>query len=244
MLIDAKLKGQSGIYVIINKCNWHYYIGSSQNLYKRAREHYNDLSKNKHHSVLLQRAVNKYGLDNFQFRAIDLIINKLEIKSVEQWYLDNIFGEYNVSRSAMCPGLGRVVSEETRRKISLTSKGRKLSDEHRQILRKAHLGKTISIETRQKLSQAHKNKTLSDDCKKKMSIARKGRPLKQSAKILISERKKKALYEIISDSEINYYSSMGEANKRSQQSLYSIRKSLKNNEFINGRKWSYVSLNG
>lgn len=46
------------------------YIGSSTDITKRWRLHRSMLRRNKHHSSLLQRAYNKYGLEAFSFEVI------------------------------------------------------------------------------------------------------------------------------------------------------------------------------
>ena len=63
-----------GIYKIINNITKDCYIGSSINLHNRKSRHFKDLSKNKHHSIILQRAVNKYGIDNFTFEIIEILL--------------------------------------------------------------------------------------------------------------------------------------------------------------------------
>ena len=54
------------IYHITNLINGKKYIGKTWNLNKRLAQHFSDLKLNKHHSHKLQRAVNKYGIENFK----------------------------------------------------------------------------------------------------------------------------------------------------------------------------------
>lgn len=49
-------------------------------------------------------------------------------------------------------------SEETKKKMSLAQKGRKLSEEHKKKLSESHKGKKLSEETKIKMSESHKNK--------------------------------------------------------------------------------------
>jgi len=90
------------IYKIINKVNGKFYLGSSINFKKRKWRHINDLLKNKHHNVYLQRAFNKHGIYNFIFKIIDTVENKELLKKLEQCYLDNLNmdNSYNISRHA------------------------------------------------------------------------------------------------------------------------------------------------
>jgi hypothetical protein len=109
-------------------------------------------------------------------------------------------------------GKGRIVSEETRRKLSAANitpeavarirtaaakrkgkkltleqrekmKGRKLSPEHIEKLRQLNLGKKASKETIAKMSQARKNP--SAEVRKKMSEAQSGRKHSEATKIKI-----------------------------------------------------------
>lgn len=89
------------IYIIHNSINGKFYIGSSKNYHIRKLRHFNELRKNKHHSVHLQRAFNKYSEENFKFIIIETCYNYLKR---EQYLLDNVINlkkdTYNVSSSA------------------------------------------------------------------------------------------------------------------------------------------------
>jgi len=60
-----------GIYKIENMVNGKVYIGSSKDIKQRFRQHLSDLKNNRHHSIHLQRAWNKYGESNFKFSIIE-----------------------------------------------------------------------------------------------------------------------------------------------------------------------------
>ncbi len=78
---------KSGIYKVQNKLNGKMYIGGSVNVDKRLRGHKSDLIKRKHHSLILQRAWDKYGEENFVFEKI-LICKKQDILFYEQLITD------------------------------------------------------------------------------------------------------------------------------------------------------------
>lgn len=61
------------------------------------------------------------------------------------------------------PMQGRVMSEETKAKLSAAKKGRTYSAEHREKIRQARLGTKASDETRAKLSAMRKGKVRSED---------------------------------------------------------------------------------
>ena len=90
---------ETGIYKITCKENNKFYIGSSKNLEKRCQKHLNDLRKNKHINIHLQRAYNKYGENAFIFNVIekcsyeDLLIR-------EQFYLDTLNPEFNIGKQS------------------------------------------------------------------------------------------------------------------------------------------------
>ena len=60
-----------GVYKIINLKTKDLYIGSSIQIEKRFLRHKKDLRNNKHHSIILQRAWNKYKEENFKFEIIE-----------------------------------------------------------------------------------------------------------------------------------------------------------------------------
>ena len=60
-----------GVYEIVNLVNSKRYIGSSLDIGGRWKTHIRQLSKRKHHSILLQRAWDKYGPKSFNFRVVE-----------------------------------------------------------------------------------------------------------------------------------------------------------------------------
>lgn len=76
-----------GIYKIINKINGHYYVGRSQNLIKRFNRHRVMLRNKKHDNIHLQRAWDKYGELNFEFKIVEHIVAdvNLLIKTEEKY---------------------------------------------------------------------------------------------------------------------------------------------------------------
>lgn len=85
---------------------------------------------------------------------------------------------------------GRVDSEETRRKKSISLTGRKVSQATCEKLRQNALGKTLSPESRMKLSQKLKGRKCTEEHKRKVSEAKKGFRHTEEAKRKISENKK------------------------------------------------------
>lgn len=87
------------IYHIINVINGKMYVGKTFDIKHRFETHMSDLKLNKHHSQKLQRAVNKYGIENFKFsyeqRNIDSEeeLALLEIQEIEKY--DSYQNGYN-----------------------------------------------------------------------------------------------------------------------------------------------------
>lgn len=99
--MKSYLANKAGIYCIENITNQHKYVGSASSLRTRKNRHFHDLNRQKHHSVYLQRAWNKYGSNNFIFYVLEFIDNNDDtLKKVEQKYLDSIRPEYNMSNEA------------------------------------------------------------------------------------------------------------------------------------------------
>lgn len=62
---------KSGIYLIRNKIDGKIYVGQSVNIKARITAHKRKLKINKHGNDYLQKAFNKYGADNFEFKVIE-----------------------------------------------------------------------------------------------------------------------------------------------------------------------------
>jgi len=113
-----KINKIQGIYCIENLVNGKKYIGSSNNIHSRWNQHKRSLNKNMHHSILLQRAWNKYGENNFKFYILEVNdCNKKELFKREQYWMDyylsyiNIYG-YNMSNNAICYIIKPATEEE------------------------------------------------------------------------------------------------------------------------------------
>lgn len=83
-----------GIYRIRNIVNNKCYYGSSKNINRRWTKHKSQLNHNRHENVILQRAWNKYGEDNFIFEIIEECTRQ-NLLITEQKYLDSN-PEYNI----------------------------------------------------------------------------------------------------------------------------------------------------
>jgi hypothetical protein len=130
-LIEAKqCINIAGIYLFRNKINGKCYVGQAIKIRKRFLQHMSKFREN--HPYPLYAALNKYGLENFEFEILETfenlniddlnkILNEREIywiayyKSYENGYNQTLGGEAT---------LGWVPSDETRRKLSESLKGK------------------------------------------------------------------------------------------------------------------------
>ena len=160
----------AGIYQIRNVVNEHIYIGSSTNLDRRKKTHFNDLSKNKHYNEYLQRAYNKYGEDKFIFEIL-ITCSPSECIQHEQQFLDQQNPDYNLSKNATKSLVGCKRSDRFRKRVSKGRKGMKFSDEHRENIRKGHLGIKPSEETKEKMRAAQRKRRSDPKDREKTSKA-------------------------------------------------------------------------
>lgn len=90
-----------GIYKIESPSG-RFYIGSSTNVERRLRTHRRELRCGSHINSALRNAVSKYGLDAMIFCQIASVLNKADLRDVEQQMLDSMQPEYNISKNADC----------------------------------------------------------------------------------------------------------------------------------------------
>lgn len=125
------LRYKSGVYTITNKLNKKVYVGGAINFYDRFRLHIADLLKNKHFNPYLQNAVNKYGINNFEFEILEEHPIELTFQMEAYWInlLDSTNDKlgYNINRFPT--RLGAILSRETKEKIANSLRGRKQTSE-------------------------------------------------------------------------------------------------------------------
>lgn len=122
------------IYKLTNKINHKCYIGQTTRTVKeRIAEHFSRSSK----CIKLQKAISKYGRDNFIVETIDSAQNIEELNKKESdWihFCDSINNGYNL----VCTGDNKITSQETRNRLSKAGKGRKMGDGLKEKLLKIH----------------------------------------------------------------------------------------------------------
>jgi len=113
------------IYKIENTKTLDCYIGSTTNYNRRKHRHFEDLKHNQHHSIILQRAYNKNGENCFKITIIKRVncVNKQELLSIEQIYLDSLQPKYNICKIADSQ-LGSKRSKKFKKECSNRMKGK------------------------------------------------------------------------------------------------------------------------
>ena len=141
-----------GLYKIVNKVTGQCYVGQSQTIKKRIKEHFRLLRQNKHTNRHLQNAYNKYGVTAF-VGEIEVEVQDLEeLDRLETAFLrgDAWFEEptvYNIADFAKAPMRGRKHDAATRERIRF---GRRATTfdyggaEYRKTLREAQQARFYS----------------------------------------------------------------------------------------------------
>ena len=105
-------------------------------------------------------AINKYGWDNIKHEILydgleESQAKLLEISLIHYHKSNNTNFGYNITAGG--DGLlGYKLSEEAKKKISISNSTRKISDESKEKNRKAHLGKKHTQESINKMKEIHK----------------------------------------------------------------------------------------
>ncbi len=115
------------IYKITNIVNGKIYIGQTiHSVTDRFRRHCNGHSKN----MLIGKSIKKYGKENFVCETIYECVDIKELNEKEEYYILHCGSMvplgYNISKG----GFNKLMSEETKTKISLSNKGIPKSKEH------------------------------------------------------------------------------------------------------------------
>ena len=142
----------AGIYKLVNKVTGTCYVGQSQRVKKRIREHLRLLRWNKHPNPKLQHSYNKYGAENFTWAIEakcedpeDLDIIENAFLSGEAWFEEPVV--FNIADFAKAPMRNKQHSEEVRERIRIGRRASKFdyrSPEYRETLKKAQYERLFS----------------------------------------------------------------------------------------------------
>ena len=200
----------SGIYVIENATTHDVYVGSSNDVDKRWKTHFRELSKGTHHSIFLQRAYNKYGRDAFTSFVIEHVVpERTALIEREQYWIEVIHPTYNMNplatnnagipatpetRAHLLKYASMPHTEESKRNQSEGMKrawANKTEEERQAFSEKASL-RGISESTRQGARKAQLGKKQSEETIEKRMKNMRGRVVSEETRANMSQGIKEA----------------------------------------------------
>ena len=166
----------SGVYLVQNKLNNKCYVGVSVNIYARWRQH-KYWAKNEGVVSKITNSIKKNGIENFDFSIIELC-EKEKFEERERFWIEkynSVLNGYNLTYGG---SIRKIVSEETRIKMSKSRVGVPKSESHKKKIAEANGSK----ESRERFSKINLGKKLSEETRKKMSASRMGCKLSEESK--------------------------------------------------------------
>lgn len=182
-----------GVYRLLNKNNGKCYIGSTISFTRRFKEHLKELNNDVHGNDYLQKAYNKHGAEAFIFEKLVICATE-DLLMYEQIFMDhfecyNRDKGYNILEVAGSP-LGRIVSDETKAKLSAKLKGRVISEESKRKASITLTGRVFTEEHKRKISESNKGTKPTEKCIIKGKEFNTGRIHSEETKKLWSEQRK------------------------------------------------------
>jgi len=171
---------KTGVYVIICVPTGKRYVGSAARSFKdRWDQHLHDLRAGRHHSDYLQKAWDKYGESNFEFKVAEYCLPEHAVAQ-EQVYLDYYRSYERDKGFNICviagSRKGSKISEEGRRRIAEAVRRRVVSDETKRRISEAKMGHSFTPEQRKRLSEGQKRRPpQSEETRRKKSESSRGR---------------------------------------------------------------------
>lgn len=242
----------SNIYLITNLIDNKKYVGQASNIEERWYRHSVDYKRltNRY----LYRAMNKHGIENFHFEIIEVDIPIDSISNREIFWIDSLETQAPNGYNMTSGGEGshnRILSEESRRKISASLSGNTLSEETKEKMSLAHIKRYENEEERLKLSESHKNnKTLIENATKRIQSVNENMTKEQRAeyqKMAAEKRSKTVLAISLVDESVIEFKSLRYAakwireNTEFQKACHTnISKVCRNKlDYVYGYKWEF-----
>ena len=187
--------------MVINKINGKMYIGqTTKTLEERMKRH---IYISKHDpKTHFQKALNKYGAENFIFEELEICDSMSMLNEREQYWIKkyNTLSPYGYNLNS--GGRNHFVCDETKQEISNTLKeyykthesksiGFKHTEETKQIISEKNKGQKRTEETKQKLREINLGKHLSEETKQKLREINLGKISPMKGKITPDNVKEK-----------------------------------------------------
>ena len=151
------------IYKTTNIVNNKFYIGKSS-IKNNSIDHWYLGS-----GVLLKKAINKYGRDNFKKEIIEWCASLEESNEREKYWIEKLDAlNPNIAYNIATGGDGGYLGEEVNKRISKALKGRKHTEEFKQHISKLNKGKKLSKEHIEAMRKANLGIKRSDEYKQKL----------------------------------------------------------------------------
>lgn len=163
--LSKELRDKGVVYCLQNNVNNKIYVGSSTNFTFRLYKYYS-ISYLYNNKTAINNALAKYGYSQFSLYIID-VCDKDKILEREQYFMDTLQPEYNILKIAgSSRGFKhsdktlkwfkeeRLVSEDTRQKLSRAASKRILTLDEKNKLSLSSMGKVMPLATRLKISDS------------------------------------------------------------------------------------------
>ena len=183
--LSSYVPSKPGVYVILNTVTSEIYVGSGVNLRQRGIRHRYELRHGLHGNHRLTEAWIKYGEIAFRFCVVEYCRrSRSELLSREQFLLDTVHPNYNLSRvagsilglklSPLSPGhkaavsaahLGKPLSEEHKQRLRFARAGTRPSPKAFSLARAYSIGRSKSAETKNRISSSLKGRLVGGGAK-------------------------------------------------------------------------------
>lgn len=122
--LTEKLPVISGIYGIYCVKNDKIYVGSAMNIHARCIRHKYQLKNRKHHSLKLQRAYDKYGIENFKMIVLESCNEKKLLTNELKWItkLDSYLNGFNCTDICKKPKNFKLTSKQVHKRAQQSCK--------------------------------------------------------------------------------------------------------------------------
>ena len=221
------------------------YVGQSIDINNRMNDNHKECK-------ILNTAIKKYGYDGFE-KEIICYCETEELSDLETYYIKELHthvseGGYNVSWGGYTPTKGLKLSEETKRKISISKLGKPRSEETIQKIIKNHadfsgengpfFGKKHSEDTKQRLSEINLGKHPSEETKEKIS--------RNSARANLGKHPSEETLQKMSESHLGKFGEesalFGKKKSDASSKYYGVYKKIMYRKYI---YWvAYIRING